>query len=224
MWWCSTRSTRRRRSSVRWCGASSPGLNPEAAIVEANFGAVALDSILGTGRFDFDRAREHPLWFKELYQFAEHKPETLEYGVESFVYRARRPFHPARLHAAFQRAWPGVIRSKGHFWLATRPGWVGEMSQAGAILRHEAIGFWWAAVPRERWPQDPEMRGMIEARWDPVFGDRRQELVFIGIGLDQDAIRRDLDSCLLDPAAAAGFDPAAWADLPDPFPAWRRAA
>ncbi|WP_342235105.1 zinc metallochaperone GTPase ZigA [Inquilinus sp. OTU3971] len=198
------------------------GLNPEAAIVEANFGAVALDSILGTGRFDFDQAREHPLWFKELYQFADHRPETLEYGVESFVYRARRPFHPARLHAAFQQPWPGVIRSKGHFWLATRPGWVGEMSQAGAILRHEAIGFWWAAVPRERWPQDPEMRGMIEARWDPVFGDRRQELVFIGIGMDQAAIRRELDACLLDPPA--GFDPAGWADLPDPFPAWRRAA
>ncbi|WP_395681210.1 zinc metallochaperone GTPase ZigA [Inquilinus sp.] len=200
------------------------GLNPEAAIVEANFGAVALGSILGTGRFDFDRAREHPLWYKELYQFAEHKPETLEYGVESFVYRARRPFHPARLHAAFQRPWPGVIRSKGHFWLATRPRWVGEMSQAGAILRHEAIGFWWAAVPRDRWPQDQEMRLMIESRWDPVFGDRRQELVFIGIGIDQAAIRRDLDACLIDPPAGSGFDPAGWADLPDPFPAWRQAA
>lgn len=200
------------------------GLNPEAAIVEANFGAVALESILGTGRFDFDRAREHPLWYKELYHFADHRPETLEYGVESFVYRARRPFHPARLHAAFQKPWPGVIRSKGHFWLATRPGWVGEMSQAGAFLRHEAIGFWWAAVPRERWPADPEMRGMIEARWDPVFGDRRQELVFIGVDMDQAAIRRDLDACLLDPLEAGGFDPAGWADLPDPFPAWRRAA
>ncbi|MDR6291255.1 G3E family GTPase [Inquilinus ginsengisoli] len=197
------------------------GLNPEAAIVEANFGAVALDAILDTGRFDFDRAREHPLWYKELYHFADHKPETLEYGVESFVYRARRPFHPARLNAVFNRTWPGVIRSKGHFWLATRPRWVGEMSQAGAFLRHEAIGFWWAAIPRDRWPDHPEMRQLIDSRWDPVFGDRRQELVFIGIDMDQAAIRQSLDACLVD---AETFDPDAWADLPDPFPAWGRDA
>jgi G3E family GTPase len=196
------------------------GLNPEAAIVEANFGTVGLDAILDTGRFDFDRAREHPLWYKELYQFADHKPETLEYGVESFVYRARRPFHPARLHALFERTWPGVIRSKGHFWLATRPRWVGEMSQAGAFLRHEAIGFWWAAIPRDRWPDDADMRQLIDSRWDPVFGDRRQELVFIGIDMDKAAITQSLDDCLVD--AGTGFDPDAWAALPDPFPNWRR--
>ncbi|MFX9885222.1 GTP-binding protein, partial [Acinetobacter baumannii] len=86
---------------------------------------------------------EHPLWFKELFGAADHRSETETYGVRSFVYRARRPFEPARFHAFINRSWPGVIRAKGHFWLATRPEWAGELNQAGALVRHRAMGFWW---------------------------------------------------------------------------------
>ena len=197
-------------------------LNPDADLVETSLGRAPLDRLLDTGRFDFEKARTHPLWYKELYDPAAHLPETDEYGIASFVYRARAPFHPERFHAFLNQDWPGVIRAKGHFWLATRPDWVGEMSQAGAVVRHEAMGFWWAGVPKERWPDDAGWRKAVRRVWDPVFGDRRQELVFIGRGMDEAALRARLDACLLDPRIAA-FTPKLWARLPDPFPAWRRA-
>src|ERR1044072_3905588 len=119
-------------------------LNPEADIIETSFSKAPLERILDTGRFDFERAQQHPLWFKELYGFADHKPETEEYGVKNFVYRARRPFDPTKFHQFLNESWPGVIRAKGHFWIATRPQWLGELSQAGAIVRTEGLGFWWA--------------------------------------------------------------------------------
>ena len=182
---------------------------------------VPLDKVLNTGRFDHDKAQEHPLWFKELYGFAEHKPETDEYGVRSFVYRARRPFHPEKFHAFINSSWPGVIRAKGHFWLATRPEWVGELSQAGALVRHEATGFWWANGPKERWPDHPEWRLHVAKSWDAVYGDRRQEIVFIGTDMDEAAIRRRLDACLVGDANAKAMQPAAWRKLKDPFPVWK---
>jgi G3E family GTPase len=195
-------------------------LNAEARIIETDFGAVPLASILDTGLFDFERASEHALWARELYGFGDHVPETEEYGIRSFVYRARRPFHPARFQAFIAAPLPGVLRAKGHFWLATRAGWVGEFSLAGAVARTGALGAWWAAVPRDRWPDDPEWIERVTANWDPVFADRRQELVFIGIDYDEAAIRASLDACLLSPAEARAFTPEAWADLPDPFPRW----
>ncbi|MCG8356604.1 MAG: GTP-binding protein, partial [Kiloniellales bacterium] len=198
-------------------------LNPDAQLIETSMSRVPLDQVLNTGRFDHEKAQEHPLWFKELYGFAEHKPETEEYGVRSFVYRARRPFHPERFHAFIKSSWPGVIRAKGHFWLATRPEWVGELSQAGALVRHEAMGFWWANVPKERWPEHPEWREHIAKSWDPVYGDRRQELVFIGTDMNEAAIRRRLDACLVGDANAKTMQPAAWKKLKDPFPVWNRA-
>ena len=148
-------------------------------------------------------------------------PETEEYGITSFVYRARRPFHPARLQAVLTGPLPGVIRAKGHFWLATRPDWVGEYSLAGAVAVTGGLGRWWSAVPQARWPEDPEWRRQVRANWDRTFGDRRQELVFIGVGLDQAAITAALDACLLPDAT---FRPQAWARLDDPFPAWGAAA
>ncbi|WP_044558772.1 zinc metallochaperone GTPase ZigA [Azospirillum sp. B4] len=196
-------------------------LNPDADVVETTLGQVDLARVLNTGRFDFARAQEHPLWFKELFDPGAHVPETQEYGIDSFVYRARRPFHPARFHDFLNRSWPGVVRAKGHFWLATRPQWVGEVSQAGALVRHEAMGFWWADVPRERWPDDPQWRRTLEGNWDPVYGDRRQEIVFIGMGMDQAALRHDLDACLVE-GPAERLDLAAWRGLPDPFPRWKR--
>ncbi|WP_411351526.1 GTP-binding protein [Leisingera aquaemixtae] len=195
-------------------------LNPDAEVIHADYSAVDGDRIFGTGRFDFDRAHEHPLWAKELYGFEHHVPETEEYGISSFVYRARRPFDPARIHAALNGDLPGVIRAKGHFWLATRPEWAAEFSLAGAVSSVRPLGLWWAAVPSERWPAHPEARREILQTWDETWGDRRQELVFIGAGLDKAAITARLDACLM-PGSAGGFDPA-WASLDDPFPGWRR--
>jgi G3E family GTPase len=198
------------------------GLNASAQIIETDFGRVALTDILGTGRFDFEKASEHPLWFKELYGFKDHVPETEEYGIRSFVYRAQKPFHPARLKAFLDESWPGVIRAKGFFWLATRPHHVGEMSQAGALVRSGRLGLWWASVPRQHWPQDTAALDAIARYTDPVWGDRRQELVFIGADpMDEADIRRRLDACLVD---ADAFEPARWANLPDPFPLWIREA
>ena len=181
---------------------------------------VPLDRVLDTGLFDHDKAEEHPLWFKELYGFADHNSEADEYGVTSFVYRTRRPFHPEKFHAFINSPWPGVIRAKGHFWLATRPQWVGELSQAGALVRHEAMGFWWSSVPKERWPDHPEWRRHLAEKWDPVYGDRRQEIVFIGTGMDEAALRRRLDACLVGEEDALAMQLDDWKTLNDPFPQW----
>ena len=196
-------------------------LNADAKLIETDYADLPLDEVIGTSRFDFDRAHEHPLWAKELYGFESHVPETEEYGISSFVYRARKPFHPARLQAFLTGPLPGVIRAKGHFWIATRPDWVGEFSLAGAVAQTSGLGRWWSSVPKERWPNDTAWRESVKAQWDRTWGDRRQELVFIGAGLDRAAITAALDACLLPDAA---FKPDAWARLPDPFPLWGAAA
>jgi G3E family GTPase len=196
-------------------------LNPAADIVETNFANVPYERILNTGRFDFERAQQHPLWFKELYGFASHTPETEQYGVSSFVYRARRPFEPAKFQQFLRESWAGVIRAKGHFWIATRPQWLGELSQAGAIVRTEGLGFWWANVPSDRWPDDPFWRQSLKKNWNEVYGDRRQEIVFIGTGMDEDAIKARLDACLV--SGKPGMHVQEWAGLVDPFPKWLRA-
>ena len=197
-------------------------LNADARLIETDFSRVGTRDILDTGLFDFERAHMHPMWAKERYGFADHVPETEEYGVASYVYRARQPFHPERIHALLNGALPGVIRSKGHFWIATRPEWVAEFSMAGALSTVAPLGTWWAAVPRERWPDHPEGHRYIETHWTDAFGDRRQELVFIGAGIDWTDLKARLDACLVDVQDAEGLE--AHATLPDPFPVWRRAA
>ncbi len=193
-------------------------LNAEAHIIETSHGAVAPDAVLGTGRFDFERAHTHPLWYRELNEFRDHLPETEAYGIRHFTWRDPRPLHPQRFMAFLNQEWPGILRAKGHFWLATRPDWVGELSQAGPQVRHQALGFWWAAVAPEQWPQDPGWREMMRRRWHPSFGDRRQELVFIGLDFDEAELRRRLAACLVD---ADQMDSRRWSALPDPFPTWR---
>lgn len=197
-------------------------LNPDARVVEVDFGRVALDQVLDTGLFDFARAEQNPLWFKELYGHKEHVPETEEYGIRSFVYRVRRPFDPARLQAFISREWPGVIRAKGFFWLATRPHHVGELSQAGALVRTAKRGLWWAAVPRSRWPDHAEWQAAMQPYLDPVWGDRRQEIVFIGSHpMNEVRLRAELDHCLVD---GERFAPELWRNLADPFPDWEKSA
>ena len=198
------------------------GLNPDAKLIEADFGKVDPKEVLGTGRFDFAKAETHPLWFKELHGFKDHIPETEEYGVRSFVYRTKRPFDPVRFQRFIDRAWPGVVRAKGFFWLATRPHHVGEISQAGALVRTGRMGLWWSSVPKEQWPQDPDFLKMMQPYLDPVWGDRRQEIVFIGADpMDEAEIRAGLDACLID---GDSFRPELWRSLPDPFPSWERRA
>lgn len=170
-------------------------LNPRARIEAAEFGQVALGKVLDTGLFDFEQAANAPGWLRELR--GEHTPETETYGIGSFVYRARRPFHPARLHAAITDGWPGVVRSKGFFWLAHQPSQAYAWSQAGAICRQEPAGPWWASVPKDEWPTDPDELAAIKALWQGEVGDARQELVLIGMGMDQAALTAMLDGCLL---------------------------
>jgi G3E family GTPase len=192
-------------------------LNPDARLIETDQSRVDPDAIFDTGLFDFDRAHEHPFWAKELYGFAHHTPETEEYGITSFVYRARAPFDPAAVHAVLTGDLPGVIRAKGHFWLATRPNWVAEYSLAGAVSSVTPLGGWWVSVPRDRWPTHPDMLAEVAGKWAEPWGDRRQELVFIGAGMDESAIRARLDAALIQ---AQDFTPDAWTGLPDPFPQW----
>jgi len=197
-------------------------LNADARIVDADYGKVALDQILNTGLFDDEKAETHPLWAKELYDYASHRPESEEYGVESFVYRARRPFHPAMLYRLLTGAvLDKVIRAKGHFWLATRTDFLGELAIAGTQKSVSRMGRWWAAVPKNRWPEDGSFEEFVLKKWDNVWGDRRQELVFIGIGMDEARIRAALDACLV---KCDAFEPDSWAKLSDPFPVWGEAA
>lgn len=198
------------------------GLNPGARLIQTAYGSVPLAEVLDTGLFDFDRARQHPLWAKELYGFADHVPETEEYGVRSFVYREPRPFDPKKFHEFINESWPGVLRAKGYFWLATRPMWAGELGQAGAVVHTGAAGYWWAAIPRQQWPDHPEWRKNVARRWHPVYADRKQELVFIGTDMDEGALRARLNACLVGEKDASHFDAADWKYLEDPFPDWRR--
>uniref|UniRef100_UPI003B5185BC GTP-binding protein n=1 Tax=Roseovarius indicus TaxID=540747 RepID=UPI003B5185BC len=195
-------------------------LNADARIIETNHANVPAGEILDTGLFDFDKAHEHPMWAKELYGFADHVPETEEYGVSSYVFRARRPFDPQGIHYVLNGPLPGVIRAKGHFWIATRPEWVAEFSLAGSLSTVAPLGTWWASVPKERWPDHPQARTYLANHWQEPWGDRRQEIVFIGAGIDWPALKWTLESVLVPEERAPGPD--ALPDLPDPFPQWRR--
>lgn len=196
-------------------------LNADARIVTCDHGKVKLDTILATGLFDEEKAAQHPLWAKELYGYANHVPETEEYGIESFVYRARQPFDPACFHAFLTAdGLDHVVRAKGHFWLATRPDFVGELAVAGSQTVTSRLGRWWGSIPKNQWPEEDRFERFVARHWDPIWGDRRQELVFIGIGMDEARIRKELDACLL-PVKA--FTPEMWIGRRDPFPSWERA-
>lgn len=195
--------------------AAIRALNPNAEIIRAEHGRVGLDRILDTGRFDLERAALSAGWIQELER--EHTPETEEYGIGSIVFRARRPFHPERLRELLDDGFDGVLRAKGFIWIATHPDLALVYSQAGATGTLEATGQWWAAVGEEEWPDDPDELQAIRDRWDDDFGDREQELVLIGQGLDCATITACLESALATADELRG-GPAAWAALPDAFP------
>ena len=195
--------------------------NRDAEIVEAERGSIPLDRVLDTKRFDMEKAKASAGWIKELNNV--HTPETEEYGIANFVYRARRPFHPQRFWDFLHTEWPGLLRSKGHFWLATRHDMIGLWSQAGGSAEYKPVGYWWAAAFKSRWPDDEETLQSIMKDWKEPFGDRRQQIVYIGQNLPKDAMTTELDRCLLtDEEMVRG--PEVWRKLPDPFPEWHTQA
>ena len=197
-------------------------LNTQAEILPMSMGRVPLAKILDTGRFDFERAAQAPGWLKEMR--GEHVPETEEYGIASTAYLARRPFHPQRFHDFLNREWTNgrLLRSKGYFWLASRPQEAGAWSQAGGLMRYEYAGRWWRFTPDAQWPADDDSRAAIRLKWDDDCGDCRQELVFIGQRIDFDRLRTELDACLLSDLEW-NLGPEHWLRMPDPFGPWQQA-
>lgn len=197
-------------------------LNTDAKILPISQGQVDIDQVLSTGLFDFERAQQAPGWLKEMR--GEHVPETEEYGIASFTYEARRPFHPQKFHQFLHGTdqYGKLIRSKGYFWLASRPEFAGQWSQAGGIARYGFAGMFWKAIPEKNWPTDEEYLASIKKSWVEPFGDMRQELVFIGQSLDQYAMTKALDDCLLsEDELLRGKE--YWTSLQDPFPVWEQA-
>ncbi len=192
-------------------------LNPDARLLRVERGGVELSQVIGTGLYDEGAASLMPGWAKELE--GDHTPETEEYGIGSFVYRRRKPFHPQRLISAIGTGLEGVIRSKGYLWIASRPASCAVWSQAGASLQIDRAGSWFVTIEREQWPDDPATRDWIEQHWDDEVGDCRQEIVFIGVAMDRQRIESILDDALVtDDEMAAG--PSAWLQFADSLPDW----
>ena len=195
-------------------------LNTTAKIIPISKGQVEIDDVLNTGLFNFDKAQEAPGWLKEMR--GDHTPETEEYGISSFTFVARRPFYPDKFYEFVHNTnkFGKLIRSKGYFWLGSRLEYAGQWSQAGGIARYGFAGMFWKSVPKQNWPTDEESLKIIKQNWEEPFGDMRQELVFIGQGLDKDAMIGALENCLVtedDLLKGEEF----WTTLNDPFPPWQ---
>ena len=194
-------------------------LNPTATILRAAFGIVPLNELLNTQRFDFEQAAKSLDWLTT--PRGQQESEAEEYGIGSFVYQSRKPFHSQRLWDFINGdALSGVLRSKGFAWLASRHDMVGHWSSAGVQLTLNAGGTWWADTLPDDWPTEPDELAEIQSLIAGEHGDRRQELVFIGIELDEAAIRHGLDECLLTDAEFA-VGPRGWSDFDDSFPEWQ---
>ena len=195
-------------------------LNTTAKIIPITKGQVEIDDVLNTGLFNFDKAQEAPGWLKEMR--GDHTPETEEYGISSFTFVARRPFYPDKFYEFVHNTnkFGKLIRSKGYFWLGSRLEYAGQWSQAGGIARYGFAGMFWKSVPKQNWPTDEESLKIIKQNWEEPFGDMRQELVFIGQGLDKEAMIGALENCLVtedDLLKGEEF----WTTLNDPFPPWQ---
>ena len=196
-------------------------LNPGARIVHATHGLVPLDCVLDTGLFDYDKAANSAGWIREM-QGGEHTPETEEYDISSFTYQTPHPFDAEKLWALLsdEKSWRGVLRSKGFFWVAADHRVAYEWAQAGGILSTNPAGFWWAAVNRNDWHQPDGERPDQLPGWHPRYGDRSQQLVFIGQNVDEAAMRARLDACLLE-QSLTDSPSEEWSRLPNPFPEYR---
>lgn len=174
-------------------------MNPSAEIIASSFSKVEPNLILNTGLFNFEEAQQHAGWIEELSK-EEHTPETEEYGITSFIYTTKKPFDPVRLLSFVKERFPKtIIRSKGLFWLASRPSQALHWSQAGGSRRADGMGVWWASMhfdQRIKYPSFIENQKIIEQSWSKPFGDRKVELVFIGKDMDKEAIINELNQCL----------------------------
>tara|TARA_X000000950_G_scaffold231867_1_gene280591 strand:- start:5054 stop:6289 length:1236 start_codon:yes stop_codon:yes gene_type:complete len=174
-------------------------LNQSAKIIESTYGKVSPKEILNTGVFNFEEAEQSAGWMEEL-EKDEHTPETEEYGISSFVYRNKKPFDPERFWDYVEKKFPKtVIRSKGLFWISSRPDQALVWGQAGGSLKADGAGVWWSSMlfkDRIRHLSFIQNQEQIESEWDKEFGDRKNELVFIGQGMDETLIREELDFCL----------------------------
>ena len=175
-------------------------LNPSARIIDSSYCKIDSKDILNTGLFNFEEAEQSAGWIEELNK-AEHTPETDEYGISSFVFRSNKPFDPHRFWDYIQNKFPAnIIRSKGLFWLASRPGQAISWSQAGGSLKADSAGVWWSSMPygkRIQYMSFVENQNHIESTWDEFYGDRKNELVFIGQEMDEELIRKELAECLV---------------------------
>ena len=187
-------------------------LNPSAQILQSSYGQVPPEKVLNTGRFDFEAAGNYVMWLSEPRQSP--SSEVEEYGVRNFVYQADRPFHPARLAEFLDIDWPGLLRSKGFFWLASRPTEAGFWSQAGQLVSIEYGGPWTDGHTTQN--LTPEM---LLDEWEEGVGEPRQELVFIGVDLDEAELRTALDACLLTDTEFAS-SATTWERFDDPLPRW----
>jgi G3E family GTPase len=192
-------------------------LNPGARILESQFGCVSPEVIFAGGSSAGPGASRSPGWQRALEGST--FPNAQRLGISSLVYREHRPFHPARLHALFANSWDGVVRARGYFWIASRPAWVVELSQAGAARRYRAVSTWWAEILKGRTVVPVEVAEFLGVPWSEEFGDRRQELAFVGVGLNVAALKSRLDACLLTPEELRAGN-VAWERFPDPFPTW----
>ena len=193
-------------------------LNPDAQCIETIYSKVDLKKVLNTGLFDFEKASESAGWLKEMR--GEHIPETEEYNISSLSFKSKRPFHPKRFLDFVQSNLDGLYRVKGYFWLASRMDFVGEISVAGKLAQLLPAGKWWATVPKNEWDMgNDDFVKLIEDNWEDPYGDRRQELVFIGTGIDKDDIKKRLEASLLtDEEFSKG--PEEWLKYPDPIHPW----
>lgn len=193
-------------------------LNADAKVIETSYSQVDFKEIINTKMFDMEKAAEAPGWLKELR--GEHTPETEEYGISSFVYRARRPFHPKRFKDILQSpVINGVIRSKGYFWLATRNEFALMFNIAGKILEYTIAGYWYGTLSKEEIKENEEMWEQLQDVWVEPYGDRRQEIVFIGNNYDKQLLTQALDDALLtDEEMKLGIEE--WKNFEDPFPKW----
>lgn len=191
-------------------------LNPRAKVHLTCQSGIPLDQVLDTGLYALSEAEQSRGWLDSL---SGHTPETEEYGISNFVYRARRPFHPERLSALLCKPWEGVIRAKGMFWLATRMELAGYISQAGVLRDTRAMGLFWSAVPQDRWPTDEESRAEILTNIQGPYGDRRTEIVLIGREMDKENLTAQFDAAILTEIEFAR-GPNSWMQFSDPFPEW----
>ena len=194
-------------------------LNRDAKIIESSRCNISLDEIINTNRFDFDKASESPGWLQVMR--GEENSEIDEYGVSSFSFEAKKPFHPQRFSDFLHTNFPGLYRAKGYFWIATQPTFMAELGIAGTVREYQPAGFWWCTMPTEMWPEDEEFHAQVQEEWHPRFGDRFHKLIFIGKPEILGTIRSELEKCLLtDDELAKGSE--YWQQVEDPFEDWNQ--